>query len=198
MHGATQRPTSPGVFLPCPVRSTTYPERGDPWLFSTLDAWLASDGTKKTQGMLLSAHGAQTAPAFRRVDAGGAHFLLLSEEASTPPLYAFGDNRFGQLGDVGLPLGSHTLHPVSFFSPCEAFPSALADVACGNRHSVVRTHDGDCYGWGWIPDADGAIQPPFLLDLSTDVAAVACGASSTYFLLTDNTLWGIGSSTSHS
>ncbi|WFD39495.1 uncharacterized protein MJAP1_002472 [Malassezia japonica] len=102
-------------------------ERGDPWLFSTVGAWLASDGTEKTKGMLLSAHGAQTAPAFRRVDAG------------------------------------------------------------------VRTKDGDCYGWGWIPDADGAIQPPFLLDLPTDVAAVACGASNTYFLLTDNTLWGIGS-----
>ena len=173
----------------------TYSDDHVPYLFSSLDEWIAWDGkSEKGENVLHQAHtGDQVA--CHRVAAGGAHFVFLATHPHHQ-VFAAGDNRFGQLGDVALGLDANELHPVDFFSQIEAFPSTIDQVVCGNQHSLVKTEDGDCYIWGWLPG--GHVESPTLVELDTDVVAIACGASSSYFLDERGTIFAMGSSTSSS
>ena len=128
-------------------------------------------------------------PSFDHVCAGGSHFVLLSRSADTP-LYAAGDNRFGQLGEMGVP--EDELHPVTFFSKTDGFPASISSVACGNRHTLALTLDGDCYVWGWY---GGTCMAPEPVDIGGDgtnfptVLTIACGSEASLFLLDDKSVW---------
>lgn len=171
----------------------TYPDDHVPYLFLSLAEWVGWDGKSDKGGRILRQARTGDEVACHHVAAGGAHFVFLASHPQHQ-VFATGDNRFGQLGDIALGLDATDLHPVDFFSPIEAFPSAVVSVACGSRHSLVRTEDGDCYIWGWLPGAH--VEPPTLVELDTDVVAIACGASSSYFLDEHGTIFGMGSSTS--
>lgn len=125
---------------------------------------------------------------FDRVYAGGSHFVLLSRAARTP-LYAVGDNRFGQLGEIGV--SEDALRPIMFFSKNEGFPASITGVACGDRHTLALTSDGDCYVWGW---SAGTCMAPEPVDVGDDadfanVSAIACATDASMFLLDDKSVW---------
>lgn len=173
-------------------RSTAHLDQGVPWIFSSIRAWAQFNGTPDDEARILYESDTLSTVSCQRVAAGGAHFVFL---ASGHPcqVFATGDNRFGQLGDLEPSIEATTLCPVSFFSKNEAFPSSVNAVACGSRHTLVKTVDGDCYTWGLAPD--GSIQPPSLIDLDYDIIAIACGAASMYFLDKDGNLFACGNST---
>lgn len=172
-------------------KSRSKPDKGVPWLFTSVGHWAQCSGSQDDNGQILLEADTYAMVLCRHVTAGGAHFVFLTSN-SRHRVYATGDNRFGQLGDVALPLETHSLCPVEFFSETEAFPSDVDHVACGNRHTLIKTVDGDCYSWGLAPD--GSIQPPDLVELESDIVAVACGASSSYFLDEQGTIYAMGDS----
>lgn len=144
------------------------------------------DMVQGTNALLLSV---PNLPPLERVFAGGSHFVLFAPQASTP-IYTYGDNRFCQLGDIYVP--SKSLHGLSFFSQDEGFPASIHSVACGDRHSLALTSDGDCYFWGWsvsnghtLPEPVDVGQGPELIN----VTSVACATDVSVFLLEDGSVW---------
>lgn len=134
------------------------------------------------------------ASSFCRVTAGGNHFVLLTN--GPDQVYTIGDNRFGQLAQTTLS-DTHSLYPVPFFSMSEGFPARVSSVACGHRHSIALTDDGDCYLWGWSSEAGGPILSPMPLDIGprgsdANVTSVSCAADVSLFLLDDGTVWALG------
>lgn len=137
-------------------------------------------------------------PALESVTAGGAHFVLLSSHQPSP-IYVTGDHRYGQLGDIECTgnCPSMTLHELQFFSRSEGFPSSIRQVACGQRHSLALTTDGDVYIWGWTPYFSDVWQPPTPVDLGENVidipiTSMAAATDASVFLLADGTVWQLG------
>ncbi|KAJ9476362.1 hypothetical protein PHBOTO_000019 [Pseudozyma hubeiensis] len=129
-----------------------------------------------TEGIPAKEEGASstvTLPMFDKIAAGNAHFALLSHSSyQTSPVWIFGDARFGAIpmqpfsyttlvGTLPSTKPSSELPatdvrhllPVPYFSPHEGFPSRIADISAGSRHTLVLTSDGDLYGWGWNEDS---------------------------------------------
>ncbi|KAM0789505.1 hypothetical protein ACM66B_000324 [Microbotryomycetes sp. NB124-2] len=134
---------------------------------------------------------------FIAISAGASHFLLLT---STGAVYAYGDNRFSQLGvPTHTHLQSNTLVHVEAFEGV----SPIRTIASGDFHNVVITQDGDAYVFGsdkfgqcgGLVDSSGE---PQLLALETDVdeepivRAVSCGPRHTV-VVTDKGVWVSGS-----
>lgn len=158
-------------------------ECGSVWQFESAAAWLSGAGERLDT------------PPCVAVAGGGAHFVLITEgDRGASRVYALGDNRFGQLGD--LDLGRVAPAPVSFFSAAECFDARIVQVCAGSRHSVALADDGNVYVWGWDAVLDCALEPtPVLLDdahVDVDVVEVACGASHTLLRLADGAVWGFG------
>lgn len=148
--------------------------------FSSLDAILADQAT------LL-----ESKPQPRRIRsivAGAAHFLILTE-SPLARVFAYGDNRFGQLG---VPPSSSTmtdksrLHHVDFFDGLE--PTTV-QASQGGLHSAVITADGSLYVFG--DDAKGQCgghgghEPACItddLDEGTIVLDVGLGSAHTCFV----------------
>jgi len=122
-------------------------------------------------------------PQMQRLAAGFGHSLALKTDSS---LWAWGYNRYGQLGD-----GTHTwrLTPVQVLT-------GVAAVAAGNSYTLARKTDGSLWAWGYNGYGqlgDGtttARSTP--VQVLTGVAAVSIGASNTLALKTDGSLWAWG------
>lgn len=128
--------------------------------------------------------------------AGGAHFVLLALNHSSP-LYIIGDNRYGQLGELYPDEEEDCLKEMTFFSIREGFPGRITSIHCGFRHSVALTSDGDAYIWGWVSDQSDPFTGPVPVDIGEEgefpnVQAVACGAETSLFLLQDGSVWILG------
>lgn len=127
-----------------------------------------------------------------RVAAGGAHSLARSASGGT--VWAWGDNRYGQLGT-----GSNT---------ASATPAVLAGLtgvralAAGTDHSLALMHDGSVWAWG--RNAAGALgdgtQTDRLLPQRVaglgDVVAVAAGNGRSFAVRADGSLWAWGDNAS--
>lgn len=78
------------------------------------------------------------------VSAGYHHLLLLTTSGKA---YAVGSNRFGQLGtaqsSLSLPMSTQ---PV--FVQFDNMSNPVAQVAAGEKHSMLLTRDGNLYTWG--------------------------------------------------
>lgn len=162
-------------------------DHGSAYLYTSLEAMM--HGTK--YGLLLQSPDTKM-PKFDLVYGGGSHFILRAcTEAS--PLYAVGDNRFGQLGSVRIRNDNTTLHCVSYFSKDQGFPAGIQHVACGDRHTIALSTEGDAYVWGWY--APWGYSPPAPVDLDdnqhvyANVKAIACAADASVFVLADESVW---------
>ena len=79
--------------------------------------------------------------------------------------YAWGDNRYGELGD-GKPDNGMTnwrTTPVMVEKPSDAPADfTYVQVSAGSRHSLALSSDGNAYAWGWNPYdqlGDGTTTP---------------------------------------
>ncbi|MEC4685983.1 MAG: RCC1 repeat-containing protein [Nitrospirota bacterium] len=124
------------------------------------------------------------------IAAGGRHSIALKTDGT---VWAWGSNRVGQLGD-----GTTT----SSTSPVEVTGiENIAVIAAGGSHSIALKTDGTVWAWGYnkygqLGDGTTIDSPvPIQISALTDVVDIATGgigASNTFALKDDGTLWAWG------
>ena len=85
-----------------------------------------------------------------RIAAGGGHSLALT---STGQLYAFGDNQFGQLGEV-TNNGTTDPNPTPTLVGLPGASGPVVQIAAGSRHSLALTSSGQAYAFGGNTDGE--------------------------------------------
>lgn len=141
-----------------------------------------AEGTALSHDALISV---TTAP---RVAAGGAHSLARSLNGAT--VWAWGDNRHGQLG-----IGSTTSTSVPTLI---GGLSGVKALAAGADHSLALKDDGTVWAWG--RNVAGALgdgtqtdrRSPQPVSGLTSVVAIAAGDGRSFALRADGSLWGWG------
>jgi alpha-tubulin suppressor-like RCC1 family protein len=133
--------------------------------------------------------------------AGGAHSLLV---ASRGTVWAWGWNRFGQLGDG---TASGPQHCTQF--PCSTVPvkvehlQAITAVAGGDEHSLALASDGSVWAWG--VNANGELgtgratttgcmcsDVPVRSAVPSGIVAISGGGRHSLALRSDGTVWAWG------
>jgi alpha-tubulin suppressor-like RCC1 family protein len=120
------------------------------------------------------------------VSAGMLHSLAVKSDGT---LWAWGENRFGQLGD-----GTRTVRKLPVF--------VMNDVvfACaGTYHSIAIKSDHTLWTWGLIPDviidagsAQSEVPQTKPVMFMSDVKSAAAGELHSLAVKTDGTLWAWG------
>lgn len=180
-----------------PISGATGTVEGDSVSFTTAPLALADDGTRYAVSISNNEGTGRSADALfsvinpPRVAAGGAHSLARSSNGAK--VWAWGDNRHGQLG-----LGSTT---------STAIPAAVSNLssvsalAAGADHSLALKNDGTVWAWGRNETGatgDGTQTDqhvPKLVPGLTDVVAIAAGDGRSFALRADGSLWGWGENT---
>jgi alpha-tubulin suppressor-like RCC1 family protein len=137
-----------------------------------------------------------------QIAAGASHSLALT---STGQLYAFGSNRFGQLGDA---IASGTLSPTP--TPTQvSLPGAsgpVIQIAAGGFHSLALTSTGQLYAfgsnaYGQLGNEHGEATPnptPTLVSLPAGAAPIvqlAAGADDSLIVTASGQLFTFGANT---
>src|SRR5690606_28899055 len=123
----------------------------------------------------------------------GLHCLVIQNGK----VFAWGDNRYGQLGNRESGEGVHSTVPVAVKDPSGVGKfSGVPAIAAGGSHSLA-IKDGNVYAWG--DDRFGTLGngddlgdsnvPVLVLDLEVDLIDVAAGEFSSYALAADGSLW---------
>lgn len=108
-------------------------------------------------------------------------------------IYAFGDNRYGQLGITGLDAVLLN-HPAGI----QTFLKKVRDFSVGEDHSAYIDEQGNVYTWGvgssgQLGHGDRASHAfPKKVDLDFKVKLVACGGAHTAFVSEDNVIYMCG------
>jgi alpha-tubulin suppressor-like RCC1 family protein len=140
------------------------------------------------------------------ISAGGTHSLALQADGT---LWAWGDNRSGQLGVPILGAGSSVPRQiVSFAPPATGWNSSWKAIAAGLSHSLALQADGTLWGWGsnfsgQLGNGDATLPNPPDQTVPVQVVnpgaapytAVAAGDSFSVALQADGTLWSWGNNT---
>lgn len=122
-----------------------------------------------------------------QVAAGRNHGLALT---STGQLYAFGENRLGQLGNT-TNNRSEAPNPTPTPVTIPNMSGRIIRIAAGNNYSLALTSTGQLYAFGGDPFGElgtspppaGTPQPtPMPIDLPTNVEALATGCCSDHTL----------------
>jgi hypothetical protein len=149
-----------------------------------------------------------------QLSSGASHFLILTHTPSSgsikgaedpdyhSTLYAFGDNRFGQLG-----VGSRSI-AIDEPQKIENLP-ALSTIDCGLFHSLALGRDGELYTFGHNRKGQCGVRSSSTIDTTTpvlvdlggngeageiiDVIDARCGSEHTV-VLTSSGVWLAGSS----
>jgi alpha-tubulin suppressor-like RCC1 family protein len=130
------------------------------------------------------------------VAAGAYHTLFLKSNGS---LWAVGENRFGQLGDV-----TYNGTPDSTYNntnpPEQIVASNVTAIAAGHQFSLFLKSNGSLWAMGWNNDGqlgDGTSgayaktnRPEQIVP--SNVMAIAAGGVHSLFLKSDGSLWAMG------
>ena len=125
--------------------------------------------------------------------AGGQYFsLALKTDGS---LWAWGDNKFGELGRGGT--ASTVYRPARVGKA-----SDWSAIACGEGFSLALKKDGGLWEWGemwsgylrpgYVPAAIYHRHTPFRVGAAHDWASIACGSDHCLAVKKDGTLWAWG------
>ncbi len=158
----------------------------------------ANNGEEKPNPMptLVTLPGA-TGPV-TQVAAGRAHSLAVT---STGQLYAFGLNRFGQLG-IEHDSGNEKANPTPTLVTLPGATGPVTQVAAGNEHSLAVTSTGQLYAFGenffgqlGIETNSGPNPNPALVSLPAGagpVSQIAAGIGDTLAVTSAGQLYGFG------
>ena len=132
------------------------------------------------------------------VAAGGDHSLFIESDGT---LRAMGFNVYGQLGLEDQNYADH-VYPSLVLDPLY-YGLTVTAVAAGNSHSLYITSDGSLWAvgdgtFGQLGDGRGFYNnntdftdtPERIV--TSNVVAVAAGGSTSYFIKSDGSLWGMG------
>jgi alpha-tubulin suppressor-like RCC1 family protein len=136
-----------------------------------------------------------------QIAAGAAHSLALT---ATGQLYAFGDNRFGQLGDAASE-GTEAANPTPTLVSVPAANGQIVQIAAGAADSLALTDTGQLYAfgdnrYGQLGDAanEGTETPnakPALVSLPSGAGApiaIAAGAEHSLVLTASGQVYAFG------
>lgn len=120
------------------------------------------------------------------VSAGDAHSIALKDDGT---VWAWGNNRFGQLGDGTT---TNKLTPVQVTGL-----SRVIAVSAGNDHNLALKYDGTVWTWGWhvVSRRDGTTEnsvTPIQVAGLTGVTAISAGGAHSLALKGDRTVWAWG------
>jgi alpha-tubulin suppressor-like RCC1 family protein len=122
-------------------------------------------------------------PDMQRIATGEYHSLAITFDGT---LWAWGDNRFGQLGD-----GTRARRT----SPVQVL-TGVAAVATGTQHSLALKADGTAWAWGFSSYGqvgDGTtVDHPTPVQIMSEVMAIAGGGNQSFAVKQDNSLWAWG------
>ncbi len=168
-------------------------------LGSANDNGIAAANPTPTLVTLPGATGAVT-----EISAGGAHSLALT---ATGQLYAFGDNRYGQLGTTANN-GNEDANPTPTLVTLPGATGAVTEISAGASHSLALTATGQLYAFGLNTDGqlgttanngnEDANPTPTLVTLSGATGAVteiSAGASHSLALTSTGQLYAFGLNT---
>jgi alpha-tubulin suppressor-like RCC1 family protein len=116
------------------------------------------------------------------VSAGMLHSVAVKSDGT---LWAWGENRFGQLGD-----GTKTTRQKPVF-----ITGDVIAAWCGHYHTLALKSDKTLWAWGLIPDIDGGLaEVPRLIPamFMSDVKTAAAGEMHSLALKTDGRLYAWG------
>jgi alpha-tubulin suppressor-like RCC1 family protein len=116
------------------------------------------------------------------VSAGMLHSVAVKSDGT---LWAWGENRFGQLGD-----GTKTTRQKPVFVTGDVIAAW-----CGHYHTLALKSDKTLWAWGLIPDIDGGLsEVPRLIPamFMSDVKTAAAGEMHSLALKTDGRLYAWG------
>lgn len=125
---------------------------------------------------------------FKMVSAGHFHVIAIKTDGT---LWAWGENRWGQLGDGTT---DDRISPVRIGKGND-----WAFVSVGAYHSVALKTDGSLWAWGegdWGEVGDGAKterHSPVRIGTDNDWASISAGREFTMAIKTDGTMWAWGS-----
>jgi len=135
---------------------------------------------------LTNAHGMDSTPAINMTSVVSTSRTSGYVICSSGYLWAWGDNRFGQLGD-GTTLSS--------YSPIKVLSEVVA-VSAGFGHALAIREDGTLWAWGWNGYGqlgNGTTESQYLpVKIFDDVIYVSADYTSTMVLRSDGSLWGWG------
>eukprot|EP01127_Copromyxa_protea_P022619 TRINITY_DN8218_c0_g1_i1.p1 TRINITY_DN8218_c0_g1~~TRINITY_DN8218_c0_g1_i1.p1 ORF type:complete len:292 (-),score=31.45 TRINITY_DN8218_c0_g1_i1:9-884(-) len=116
------------------------------------------------------------------------HMVMIGQDGC---LWAWGDNRYGQLG---LDSTVEARRPTKITSPSAC---TIAQFASGSHHSVALTNNGTIYVWGANNDGQLGVQwdrviRPQPLPHTQEIVKIACGPSYSAAITTSGSLftWG--------
>jgi len=128
----------------------------------------------------------------KAVAAGGNHSLALANDGK---IFAWGENKFFQLGDSSIDKSAFPLILKDEFN--KAIDNNIA-IAAGGYHSLALNSDGKILAWGRNIEGqlgNGTNQStniPTFFDTQFKFIAIAAGSSHSMALRDDSTVWGCG------
>lgn len=129
-----------------------------------------------------------------QIASGANHNLALTKGGQ---LYAWGDNKYGQLG-IGPVSDKSVTNPL----PIDCLTSLpIRFIACGGQHSVLVSHSGAVYAWGrnnrgqlGLGDTEDRIFPTQVRSLRNQrICHISCGDEHTICLTEDGGVFSFGS-----
>jgi alpha-tubulin suppressor-like RCC1 family protein len=156
--------------------------------------------TTLTEMKMVDGEGSIPVTNAKAIASGNSFTIVLMENGS---VYGTGENYNGQLGNQDVSDTTNLLIPMQIIDGNEEIVSVTnaKAIACGDSHTIVLMNDGTLYGtgdnyYGQLGTGDTTSQTiltPMINETGKTPIAISCGQDHTIVLMSDGTVYGIGS-----